>query len=243
MQIILKWGKLLTTPPKIETCFAEVIYLLIKSKKSLIMKVFFIAVFSLLTLGRLSAQSATKNSNNTPVGKHLFLDVHQLEPGKVKYEDVAKAHAKDLATQGKYDAQFLKYWVDEANGQVFCLVSANDSSAIRKTHAEAHGLLPDRIYPVTDGMAAALKGNNNLYLDVHYLGAGNVTAKAVAEAHKKDLAVQKKYGVNLINYYVDEKAGVVMCLAEAKDSSSLIETHREAHGLLPAKVMQVKQGQ
>ena len=72
---------------------------------------------------------------------------------------------------------------------------------------------------------------------------GNVNVKAVAEAHKKDLAVQKKYGVNLINYWVDEKNGTVMCLAQAPDSAALINTHKEAHGLIPVSVMLVKQGQ
>jgi hypothetical protein len=175
--------------------------------------------------------------------KNLYIDVHQLKPGQVKYSEVAKAHAKDLATQGKYDAQFLKFWVNEEQGLVYCLVSANDSESIRKTHAEAHGLLPDRIYPVTGGMEAALKNKKDLFMDIHYLGAGNVTAKAAADAHQKDLAVQKKYGVNFVNYWVDEKAGVVMCLAEAKDSTSIIKAHKEAHGLLPAKVTKVKQGE
>jgi hypothetical protein len=32
----------------------------------------------------------------------------------------------------------------------------------------------------------------HLYIDVHHLGAGNVNAKALAAAHLKDLAVQKK---------------------------------------------------
>jgi hypothetical protein len=91
-------------------------------------------------------------------------------------------------------------------------------------------------------MEAALKGKKNLFLDIHYLGAGNVTTKDVAGAHQKDLAVQNKYGVNLINYWVNEKDGVVMCLAEAKNPDALIRTHKEAHGLLPAKVFKVKQG-
>jgi len=60
------------------------------------------------------------------------------------------------------------------------------------------------------------------------LEPGKVTAKDVAEAHKKDLAVQKKYGVNLITYWVDEKKGTVMCLAQAPDSATLVNTHREA---------------
>src|SRR5215204_7377771 len=78
--------------------------------------------------------------------KHLFMDVHQLTPGKISYEDVAKAHAKDLATQKKYGVEFLKFWVDEKKGLVYCLSSSPDTLSIHKTHAEAHGLLPGRIY-------------------------------------------------------------------------------------------------
>jgi len=147
-----------------------------------------------------------------------------------------------LAVEGKFGVHFLKYWVNEEKGLVYCLSSSIDSEMIRKTHAEAHGLLPEFIYQVTDGEAAKLKGHNNFYLDVHYLGEGNVTAKEVAGAHKKDLAVEGKYGVNFINYWVDEKNGVVMCLSQAKDSTAVIKTHKEAHGLLPAYVLEVKQG-
>jgi uncharacterized protein DUF4242 len=184
--------------------------------------------------------SGTPNASS---GKHLFIDEHNLAPGKVNFSDVMAAHQKDLATEGKYGTEFLKFWVDEVKGKVYCLVSAPDSQSIMQTHAEAHGLLPERIYPVTAGQEAALESKKNLFLDVHHLGAGNVTKEAVAAAHEKDLAVQKKYGVNLINYWVDEKNGVVMCLAEAKDSTALINTHREAHGLLPDHVYEVKQGQ
>lgn len=175
--------------------------------------------------------------------KYLFIDVHQLEPGKVKFDDVNKAHAKDLVTGKKYNVAFLKFWVDETKGLVYCLSSSPDSASIRKTHAEAHGLLPSRIYEVSDGGPAATQGNEDYFLDVHELGAGSVTAKDVAAAHQKDLATQKKYGVNFINYWVDEKAGVVMCLSQAKDSSSVINTHKEAHGLIPAYVLKVKQGE
>jgi hypothetical protein len=75
------------------------------------------------------------------------------------------------------------------------------------------------------------------------VGAGNVTAAAVADAHKKDLAVQEKYGVNFINYWVDEKAGVILCLSEAKNAESVIGTHKEAHGLIPVEIWKIKQGE
>jgi hypothetical protein len=189
------------------------------------------------------ASATQSQSQAKPTSKNLYIDVHHLGAGKVTAKDVAAAHQKDLAVEQKYGVSLLKYWVDETKGDVYCLASSPDPESIRKTHAEAHGLLPDQIFEVTSGKEAALNGKDNLYLDLHQLGAGNVNAKAVAEAHQKDLAVQKKYGVNLINYWVDEKNGTVMCLAQAPDSAALINTHKEAHGLIPVSVTLVKQGQ
>ena len=174
--------------------------------------------------------------------KKLYIDVHLLEPGKVKFEDVAKAHAKDLATQKKYGVNFIKYWVDEPGGVVYCLSSASDTESVMKTHGEAHGLIPAYTYEVFDGIEASPLKAANFFLDIHNLGAGSVTAKDVAEAHKKDLAVQKKYGVNFVNYWVNERDGVVVCLSQAKDSGDVIRTHKEAHGLIPDKIVKVKEG-
>ncbi|MGC4038177.1 MAG: DUF4242 domain-containing protein [Chitinophagaceae bacterium] len=185
---------------------------------------------------------STKKTSKTKV-KKFYLDIHELGPGNVTADAVAGAHKKDLATEKQFGTHFVKYWVDEKEGLVYCLSTAPDTAAIRKTHEKAHGLLPSHIYEVSEGEAAKIKNMDNLYLDVHELGAGNVTAVAVAEAHKKDLATQQKYGVNFINYWVDEKEGLVFCLAEAKDSQDLINTHKEAHGLVPTHVMKVKQGE
>jgi hypothetical protein len=184
---------------------------------------------------------AAADSTGTATG--LFIDVHHIGAGKVKAEDVAGAHAKDLATQSKYGTQFLKYWVDEKAGDVYCLSKSPDTQSIRKTHAEAHGLLPDEVFAVTAGQEAALVNGKNFYLDIHELGAGKVTAKDVEGAHQKDLATQGKYGVNFVNYWVDEKAGRVVCLSQASDTASIIKTHKEAHGLLPTSIVKVVQGQ
>ena len=206
------------------------------------------SVLVTLTVGMMSLQSCAQTSGASKLdqgstGKNLYIDVHQLQPGKIKFEDVAKAHAKDLISQSKYGVSFMKFWVDESKGLVYCLSSSSDSESVRKTHADAHGLFPSNIYKVTAVDEAAWKGKKNLFLDIHELGAGKVTAKDVAGAHQKDLAVQGKHGVNFINYWVDEKAGVVMCLSEAKDSSAIIDTHKEAHGLVPVTILQVKQGE
>ena len=103
--------------------------------------------------------------------------------------------------------------------------------------------MPDEIYLVKSGSEVSLHAGNDFFLDVHKLGAGKVTAEAAAGAHQKDLATESKYGVNFINYWVNEKEGVIFCLSQAPDSTSVINTHREAHGLVPAYVESIRQGQ
>jgi Protein of unknown function (DUF4242) len=80
----------------------------------------------------------------------LFMDVHSIAGG-VTMDDVAKAHQADLATQGPYDVNYLRYWVDEGKGKVFCLVEAPQVDAANKVHREAHGLVADEIYAVREG--------------------------------------------------------------------------------------------
>lgn len=195
---------------------------------------FIIAAAVLAGSARLHAQDAHSQ---------YFIDVHTLGAGKVTAADVAGAHAKDLAVEKKYNVQFLKYWVDEQAGLVYCLSSAPDTMAIRNTHAEAHGLLPAYTYAVKSGSAVKVTGSQSLFIDIHQLGANAVHASDVEAAHQKDLAVQSKYGVRFINYWVDEARGAVVCLSQAPDSNAVINTHREAHGLLPVSVEKVKQGQ
>jgi len=79
----------------------------------------------------------------------LFMDVHSL--GSASAEDVAHAHAADLATQDAHGVQYLRYWVNEDQGKVFCLVEAPDAEAANTVHREAHGLVADEIYPVSEG--------------------------------------------------------------------------------------------
>jgi hypothetical protein len=79
----------------------------------------------------------------------LFMDVHNMEGG-VSAEDVAGAHQADLETQGKYGVNYLRYWVDESAGKIFCLVEAEDAESANTVHREAHGLVADEIYAVSE---------------------------------------------------------------------------------------------
>ncbi len=78
----------------------------------------------------------------------LYLDVHNL-PG-VTTDAVAGAHAKDLEEQDKHGVKYLKYWVDEAQGKVFCLVEAPNAEAAHTVHRNAHGLVAHEIHEVTE---------------------------------------------------------------------------------------------
>jgi hypothetical protein len=79
----------------------------------------------------------------------LFMDMHSIEGG-VSESDVAAAHAADVATQEAYGVNYLRYWVDEEAGKIFCLVDAPDAETANTVHRKAHGLVADEIYPVTE---------------------------------------------------------------------------------------------
>ena len=79
----------------------------------------------------------------------LFMDVHNIEGG-VSATDVAGAHEADLATQGGYGVNYRRYWVDEEAGKIFGLVEAPDAEAANTVHRQAHGLVADEIYAVTE---------------------------------------------------------------------------------------------
>ena len=80
----------------------------------------------------------------------LFMDSHAIEGG-VKASDVADAHQLDLKTQERYGVRYLRYWVDEKEGKIFCLVDAPDAETANQVHREAHGLVAQSIYPVIEG--------------------------------------------------------------------------------------------
>ena len=73
-------------------------------------------------------------------------------------------------------------------------------------------------------------------------GAGKVTAKDVAAAHRKDLAVQAKHNARFLNYWFDEATGTVTCLVEAPTAEDAVAAHKEAHGLVPETIDEVVEG-
>ena len=80
----------------------------------------------------------------------LFMDVHNHIDG-LTAEAVEKAHAVDLKTQGKHGAKYLRYWFDERQGKVFCLIEAPSKEAAAAVHREGHGLVADDLIEVKEG--------------------------------------------------------------------------------------------
>ena len=81
----------------------------------------------------------------------LFMDVHDKLPDGATAADVAAAHKADLAKQGEYGVSYKRYWVDEKAGKVFCLVEAPDAETAARVHREAHGLVADHLFEVSEG--------------------------------------------------------------------------------------------
>jgi hypothetical protein len=80
----------------------------------------------------------------------LYMDIHTIDGG-VAVGDVVKAHQADLQTQDKHDVRYLRYWVNEKQGKVFCLVEAPSADAASTVHREAHGLVAEDVFQVQEG--------------------------------------------------------------------------------------------
>jgi hypothetical protein len=80
----------------------------------------------------------------------LYMDVHTIDGG-IAIDDVIMARRADLLVQGAYDVRYLRYWVDETRGKIFCLAEAPSADAARTVHRQAHGLVADEVYQVQEG--------------------------------------------------------------------------------------------
>ena len=80
------------------------------------------------------------------------------------------------------------------------------------------------------------------FMDIHYRIEG-LTPQAVAEAHRKDLETQDRYGVKYQKYWFNENSGRVFCLGEAPNRDAFEAVHREAHGLVADEIIEVREGE
>lgn len=86
----------------------------------------------------------------------MFMDIHDA-PG-VTAADVANAHQADMRVQGKYGVNYVKYWLNEKQGKIYCLCTAPDAEAADAVHREAHGLTASRIIEINSDIGDAFMG-------------------------------------------------------------------------------------
>jgi hypothetical protein len=81
----------------------------------------------------------------------IFMGVHERLPREATAQDVAEAHRGDREVGQLRGVRYLRYWIDEEAGKVFCLSEAPSAEATAAAHREARGLPVDRIYQVREG--------------------------------------------------------------------------------------------
>lgn len=68
------------------------------------------------------------------------------------------------------------------------------------------------------------------------------TVEDVKGAHIADEAIQQKYGVRYLQFWVNENAGTVFCLTEGPDKESCELVHKLAHGNTACALVEVEPG-
>ena len=76
-----------------------------------------------------------------------------------------------------------------------------------------------------------------IYMDRH--DSEDATARAIEDAHQKDLKLQEKYGIRLLTYWFDEQRQSTFCLVDSPSKEKVRQLHAEAHGSIPHKIVEV----
>ena len=74
----------------------------------------------------------------------IYLDRHE-DLGGISAVELAAAHMRDLAVQDQYGVKYLTYWFDHNKQKAWCLVDAPSAEVAASVHAEAHGVLANRV--------------------------------------------------------------------------------------------------
>ena len=90
----------------------------------------------------------------------LYMDIHTIEG--VTPEALAQAHAADVKVQDQFGVEYIKYWVNEGCGKVFCLVHAPTPEAATAVHRDAHGFVAEKIIEVDPEILDGFLGDTSV---------------------------------------------------------------------------------
>lgn len=65
------------------------------------------------------------------------------------------------------------------------------------------------------------------FMDVHS-GFQGVTREQMAEAHRKDLAIEREEGVHFVKAWADPNTGKAFCLSEGPSKEAVLKVHQRA---------------
>lgn len=80
-------------------------------------------------------------------------------------------------------------------------------------------------------------GRVPFFMDRHEFSG--LTAIDAATMHLKDLALQDRFGVQLLTYWFDYDRQTAFCLAKAPSGDAVTALHGEAHGAIPNQVIEL----
>ncbi|WP_373517925.1 nickel-binding protein [Pricia sp.] len=105
----------------------------------------------------------------------LYMDIHTVDSDDFTVEDVIKAHLRDLAVQERFGVIQRKYWVNEEDKMVFCLMEGPNKEACHKTHEESHGMTACNIIEVSDDEYNIFMARGSTQKDdLAYMADGNL---------------------------------------------------------------------
>lgn len=91
----------------------------------------------------------------------LFMDFHNFEGG-ITLNEVVSAHMADLKVQDKYGVRYIKFYVNQDSGNVFCLMEGPDEETCEAVHKEAHGNIACNIIKVEPGDFETVMGGGKV---------------------------------------------------------------------------------
>lgn len=80
-----------------------------------------------------------------------------------------------------------------------------------------------------------------LYMDFHKLESSDISMEELDRVHSKDLAIQERYGVFELKYWMNLKAKNLFCLVQGPNKEACNEVHKQAHGNTPCNIIEVSE--
>ena len=76
-------------------------------------------------------------------------------------------------------------------------------------------------------------------MDIHTVDDPNFSVEDVVKAHMQDLAIQDRFGVTQLKYWVNEHANTIFCLMKGPNKEACNQVHVESHGNTACNIIEV----